>query len=161
MFAQTAEEIALEAAKKAAEHSWEAFCIVVVLFAALSLLAIIAKMLVAGFIRAQKERDEASQKREERLSTRITNLEVFVQTKLLEALEQCVQALNESVEANRLTAGMLKTATDAVVKLTELHQDLERRLDERTCLLAEENQESLIESIATKITHSVRTKLKQ
>jgi len=154
-------ELVVKTADKASEHSWEALSIVIVLVITLTSLAFISKILVNSFIKTQQERDRESAEREIRLVTRVTNLESFVQEKLLKALEKCIDALNESAISNKLTTDILQTAIFAMIKLTDKHENLTQRLDTHTCLLNETNQNVIIETIATKISKIIKDRTRQ
>jgi hypothetical protein len=134
MLAETAtpemQEIIRKGVKDAIDNAntrgWEAVVLVFVMFGLLCVMAFIFKW----FVKSIDKRQEENIKREERMAVRLSQLETFVQTTL-------VQLVND---ASAMTAKVL----DAVSQLTNA-------LNTRPCLLDQVGQDEILDRLVAKL----------
>jgi hypothetical protein len=114
------------AIREAEQHGYEAVVLVVVLFGLLAFFGILGKW----FIKSMNKRHEEAYKREERLSTRVTTLELFVETTLVKLVNDCSGLMAKNIESiNALTVA----------------------LGQRICLLDGMKQEALVDRISDRV----------
>lgn len=120
---------------------WEAGLLALIIISAVGLIGFIVKwQLKQSSDRENKIATEWSE-REDALSTRIENLEAFVQTKLITALENSTSALN--------------SAYKATAEITVVVRQLAEALNTRPCFWKKSEQEQLIQQMIAQVVMKV------
>jgi hypothetical protein len=134
------DKAATDVIKSAANSSWEAGVLVIVLLSAMALLAFIVKWLIKNASEREKDRLQAANDREKALNTTIENQQVFIRDKL-------ITALLASVEGLKASAVVTEKQNETSIKLTEAVTKMAQGVELRPCLLSHDKQMELIDAL--------------
>ena len=148
-----------EAIKAAANHSWEAVIVVVVLLSLIAVLVLATKSIISRMDR----NDANSSKREERISNRVTHLEQFIENVLMDlvketnaALVSTADALKSNTNALDRTYSALEKAEAIAIQSHTATMDLIKRMDGNPCLMGDRDNQT--ERIAASIAQKLKDK---
>lgn len=124
----------------AAQHSWEAAIIAVIIVTGMAAFAWLTKQLLQRHLAVEERTLNEAKAREDRLSTRVSTLEDLIRGELLTLIRQNSEAMGRVLAA----ADSICRASEQMVRTLDRFTSV---LDVRPCLLPVTKQPALIEAI--------------
>jgi hypothetical protein len=127
---------------------------VVKLFAEVSVLGIICYFFIRFALNRMQAADKDAKEREDRIASRVSNLETFINEKLMALVENSTNALAANTSALERTYGALEKAEDIALKTHTATIRLIERMESNPCLLGNRDEQT------TRIAGELADKLK-